>query len=80
MRYLKLNHDKGRTPEVVLGIAGENMVICDANTSPNISGLGVRLQALFGIAFEIGNIETILGQFIDLCQELPCPGNGFFLT
>ena len=56
------------------------MVFRDTNASPDVSRLGIGLQALFGVALKVGHIETVFGQLVNLCQELPRPGNGFFLA
>lgn len=67
------------TPEVVFGIARKDVVFGETLVYPVLLGFEIGLEAVLGVAFEVGDIETVLGEFIDFSEELPGVGNGVFL-
>ncbi len=67
------------TPEVILGISRDDVVLRDAGVQPILLCLEIWLQAVLGITLEIGDVEVVFGKLVDLRQELPRVGNGFFL-
>lgn len=66
-------------PEVVLDVSGKNVVLRHANSLPKLLGLEVGVDVEGGISLEIGNVEAVRVEAIDLGQQLPRPSDGFFL-
>ncbi|KAI3487195.1 hypothetical protein L1887_48905 [Cichorium endivia] len=66
-------------PEVVLCVAGEDVVGVDADLEPEVARLGVGFEALLCVALKVGDVEAVLGEAVDLGEELPCHGDGLGL-
>ena len=59
------------TPEVVLGIARNDMVLRDTSIQPVLLRLQIRLQAVLRVTLEVGHVELVFGQLVHLRQQLP---------
>ena len=66
-------------PEVVLHVAGDNVVLGNTNLKPEVLGLKIRLETKVWAALEVGDIESLGIQPVDLCEELPRPRNSLLL-
>ncbi|KAI5309940.1 hypothetical protein KEM55_002081 [Ascosphaera atra] len=66
-------------PEVILHVAGEDVVFSDADVEPALSGLVVGLEAGLGLAFEVGDVEAVRVEAVDFDQEVPGVSDGVAL-
>ena len=55
------------------------MVLWDTLVEPELLCLEIGAQAVGRVAFEVGDVETVLWKAVDLGQEFPRVLNGFFL-
>lgn len=55
------------------------MVLLDANLQPQILGLEIGCKAVLGVALKVGYVEAVLGEVVDLGEELPGICNSLFL-
>ena len=65
-------------PEVVLLVAVQDAVLGHV-LLPELPGFIIGAELVAGIALKHRNIETIFIQMVNFRQQLPGPGNGFFL-
>jgi hypothetical protein len=47
------------------------MILGNTLGKPELFGFQVRVQLILRIAFEIRDIQTLLGKFVDLGQKFP---------
>jgi hypothetical protein len=57
-----------RTPKVIFGVSGEDVVLRNANAPPDVPGLKVRLQTLLEVAFKVGHVESVFGELVNFGQ------------
>ena len=55
------------------------MVFRDTDVEPELLSFEVGLEACFRVAFEVCDVESVLGQLEDFGEEFPGPLDGFFL-
>ena len=67
------------TPEVVLGVARNDVVFGNASLQPVLLRLKIGFKTVLGITFEVGHVELLFGQLVDLSQEFPRVTDCFFL-
>src|SRR5436305_1219738 len=65
-------------PEVILHVAGKNVVLSNTHIHPKLLSFKIRLQASSSVAFEVGNIQTIRVELEDLGKAVPRHRNGTF--
>ena len=65
-------------PEIVLFITQDNAVFA-YNAFPEIPCLLVERNTIRFISFKHGYIQPVFRQFVNVRQQFPRPGNGFFL-
>ena len=71
--------DSRFTPKVVLCITRKYVIFRDPLIQPKLFRLQVWLEAILRISFKVGNIKTILGEFVYVRQQLPRVPYSFFL-
>lgn len=55
------------------------MVFSNALLQPLLTSFFVGCQASLGISLEVGDVEAVLGEPVNLCKELPRICDGFSL-
>lgn len=58
-----------RTPEVVLGVTRDDVVLLDTEIEPEVLGLEIGRQS--EASFEVGHVKAVGGEAVDLGEELP---------
>lgn len=66
-----LYRQNGLTPEIVGGIAGQDMIFGNADVEPELSGLEVRFEIEGGVALEVGDVEPGRVEAVDFGEEVP---------
>ena len=66
-------------PEVVGHVTWQDMILSDTDGQPQVLGLKIWLEAVLGITLEVGDIETVLLNAINLGQKLPGHLDGLLL-
>jgi hypothetical protein len=67
------------TPEIVFRISRYDVIFLDALVEPVLTSFKIWLEACFGIALEVSDVEAVLRKFIHVGQNLPRVLDGFFL-
>jgi hypothetical protein len=66
-------------PKVVLHVSRENVVVGHADSLPQLLGLEVGVKASLLVALEIGDIQPIRVESVDLGEQFPRVVNGLLL-
>lgn len=58
--------ERQRTPKVIFRVARKNVIFENTLLHPVFANFKIWLKAILGVALKIGDIQSVLGKFVDL--------------